>query len=244
MHLLESKRPIKCSLYRCGKTYDLTYYEAINQATVEEYGLVIIGGSETIMYLIAGTSLKVVAKINILREKSHRAGGQSSARFQANRMNQMRDYSLLISAKVTEHFKKGTKICIVSNSGLGQKIQVSDDFIVVHMTADTNQLLSETVKLATKLLSELSLIDNNTMIDNIIDAFCREPDRHMIGSQELMDTIVLEPWTIDKIYIHKSMLDSLPDNLLDDYDVIVITAWTHEAAIFVNDYSGLIIRKK
>lgn len=231
-------------MYRCGKTYDLSHYEEINIATIEEYGLVIIGGSETIMYLIAGTSLKQISRINILREKSHRAGGQSSARFQANRMNQMRDYSLLISARVTEHFKKGTKICIVSNAGLGQKINGITNYVVVYMTADTNQLLSETVKLATKALSELSIGDDNAMIDAVIDQFCREPDRHMIGLEELMSALITEPWTIDKVYIHKSILDSLPNDLLDSYDVIVITAWTHEAAIFVNDYSGLIIRKK
>ncbi len=64
-------------------------------------------GSTCNTYFIQDNSWTVDSKTEILREKSHKKGGQSSARFQANRECQMRDYSNLISSEISRLSKKG-----------------------------------------------------------------------------------------------------------------------------------------
>lgn len=228
-NLLESIRPIKSALYRCDKTFLMDHYNEVNEENITGIVVAIIAGSWAEIYSIIGTEVKRIERVDILREKSHKKGGQSAARFQANRMCQMRDYANLIEEKIRS--LSADNIYIISNAGLGQKINLND-IHVTHITADPSLPLTALLVLVPR--NDNSSIEDKDM-NGLLNMFNRFPENYLIGQDEIKTAIIDRPWAIKNIYVH----DSLGYDIEHD-SLIVWKTWSQDMLRFINDYSGCI----
>lgn len=225
----------------------MDHYNEVNAEDVKGCMIVVIGGSDTWIYSMAGTEVKQLDKFSILREKSHRKGGQSSARFQANRECQMRDYGNLIRDRVTavRQTIDAVALFVVSNSGLGQQMIPSghfNDMVTKYIDMDlSNWTISRVTAVVRPLLDDIVNDETNGQIQMILSAFSVNPENWIIGKQELLEYINGHLWAIKKIYIHTAIYPSLEDELrgLDDR-VYIIDGNNHHAEIFLKSYSGII----
>jgi len=214
----------------------MDHYNEVNKKDVIKYHIVVITGSDTWIYSVNGTEVKQVDKISILREKSHKKGGQSSARFQANRECQMRDYGNLISSRVSTYAVKGESIFVVSNSGLGKQTLsriAGDTSSLYFIDMDlSNWSLAAVMNVIKPLISTMNT--SNIMTQKIIDEFRSHPDEWIVGREEITHYISEYPWAIKEIYVHASMHDYIVPmtcTVLDGND--------ENTEIFVSGYGGM-----
>lgn len=87
--------PLRRSAYICDKEFRVDLIEDLFERH-EVYGLVLIGGEETLIYRVEGTRQDRLDRLNVHRQSRHKAGGQSAPRFQRIREGQIQEYINLI----------------------------------------------------------------------------------------------------------------------------------------------------
>lgn len=130
------------------------------------------------MVLVQDNSWTIKEKISILREKKHKKGGQSSARFQANRECQMRDFGNLIDEGIKTI--RGP-IVVFGNKDMLSIITKRRD-IMSRITSWTNMnsaLLEESRQMITEMKSRM----RDEFLEGIVSDISKFPDHWYIGPE-------------------------------------------------------------
>lgn len=141
----------------------------------EKTMIMTIFGDHFVVYEVENDVPRILYKEEILREKSHKKGGQSSARFQANRECQMRDYTNLLNDKAREY-----KVQIVSGShDLLGLIRDSGIIKIVSDTRNINMIIQE----SKDHIRESKIKTQDSFFESIIQEIQTDPDMFYIGPE-------------------------------------------------------------
>lgn len=131
IHELIPPLPIKISTYLCDKLFHIELIEKLYDS-YDDYGIVLIGGEESLFYKFHGNHYTNIDKINIHRQKNQKKGGQSAPRFGRIREGQILEYTKLIIERLIKNYvdnnlnKLNIKGLIVAGNDIKDKV-VSDE---------------------------------------------------------------------------------------------------------------------
>lgn len=105
IHVIEPPEPTPIYYYRCDQRFHL---EPLREMLREKgtYGMLVIDGSEATIATLRGRTLNIVKDVTSGIPGKHRAGGQSSRRFERLRETEVNDYFKRVGKYVNDIFLK------------------------------------------------------------------------------------------------------------------------------------------
>lgn len=187
---------------------------------VEMHGLAMIGGTESYFYRVTGNNLecKLIDKLEVLRNKKQKKGGQSAPRFQRQRLGQINDYIKQVCDKIN-HCYSNVYLKELSYQSI---IIVGIGEIKDHVKE--NDLLCDDVKKKIKSNIAVSRLEIEVVMPLVIPYI--QESQH---SEELkiMEKFMSHVTTESKrdVYGFKEVIDKINENLLDTliYDENMLT---------------------
>lgn len=220
----------------------MDHYNEVNKKDLDACSIIVITGSDSWIYSLCGTEIKQLDKISILREKSHKKGGQSSSRFQANRECQMRDYGNLVRDKLIKSKGDTNVIFVISNAGLGKQF-IPESAGVHHINMDLSSWSVASICSAVRpVLDEVIRNKDNTKIKGILDSFALNPENWIVGAAEVAEYTQMYPWAIKEIYVHERLLPFANAYVAIDLAIVNVTIVSgndENAHIFLSGYGGI-----
>ncbi len=100
---IEPPQKIRRHWYRCDNKFHLdTLYEQTQ--TYDGYGVVLLSGNETKLYLVEGPNHKLLSMVECRAKGKQGRGGQSQQRFERLRLEDINDYHKKIHEKLKLHY--------------------------------------------------------------------------------------------------------------------------------------------
>jgi peptide chain release factor subunit 1 len=236
-------KPVKRSNYICDKKFHIDYAKELTNPNKNKYGIMMVFGKETLFYTYSSTNIKLVNKITLYRQKNNKAGGQSAARFDRLRDEQINAYIKNICEKCNDVYTK-EGICQIDGlfiAGAGEikdKFYKSSDFdskikkrvVKVHSIERNN--IVEVVPIAETYFNSSQHIEDNKIMKIFIEhiendtgkaSYGKKCVEHHLKSGLLKDIMMLKGKfeKIDKIKIiakkYGTCVHEIYNDKLDDY---------------------------
>lgn len=204
----EPPKPIKQNDYWCDKRFHVEDIEGLFSEDAISHALIMIGGDETSYYQISWHNNKVVdrkllERFTILRDKRQKNGGQSSHRFQMNRLLQIAAYIKRICEGMNKYYdtKKTSEIVIVGTGEVRDKIRDN-----IHLRPS----VLEKIK-SVDGISKLDIEEATTKFINIMSGSVSKENQKIV--EVFMNHVIRSSGKI--IYGEKEVIQYLETNMLE-----------------------------
>ncbi len=252
--------PIMRNDYWCGKKF-LTDSIIDLYKTHDNYGIVLIGGDEVLMYNFSGSRYNQIDKITICRQKNHKMGGQSAQRFDRIHDNQVNEYVKKISERINLNYidrSNGSSIVkrlIIAGVGDVKDRVIRDGWLDKIILSILTKVITLSQLSIIKVLDKLpDLIkqsvseDDSKILDTINNDLHNGNNEIVYGLEEIKESI--RNCKLKELVVHVSIENSensIDPGMLDiaretGCRVYILNSYSEKCISFINNYGGIIGR--
>lgn len=233
--------PIKENAYLCDRNFHVELVEKLYDS-YDDYGIVLIGGEETMFYKFHGNHYTQIDRIGLCRQKKQKCGGQSAPRFSRIREGQIISYTKLIIEKLVKNFVDGdlNKLnvigLIIAGNDMKDKLLTDEELphlvknnILKSMTVndlDIVQVIRNSMDVINKTSS-----DADKILDEFLSSFSRNSNNVVYGKDE----------TLEKIYEKQMKTLIITSDLYETLSDIIDKGIAHTGCelVIVNQFNKL-----
>lgn len=249
---IEPPIPLKIRLYRCDKDFKLDILEEMMEVK-EVYGLVVLDSRDAIVALLKGKAIIPLHKTHSQVPGKFKAGGQSSMRFQQNRMLALKAHLKKVADIVKDQFlgMENLKGIIVGGPGPHKYEWVEQGYLTgdilkkiigIKDLSYTEEFgLEELLEKSQDILAKEGVIEEKQIITKFLETLAKEPGKVTYGLEETKKA--LEMGAVETLLLSEAIDDQIVDELsaiAEQYstEVKIISTDTREGAQ-LKDLTGI-----
>jgi peptide chain release factor subunit 1 len=213
--------PIKESTYLCDRNFHVELIEKLYD-TYDDYGIVLIGGDETLFYKFHGNHYALIDRIGLCRQKKQKCGGQSAPRFSRIREGQILSYTKLIIEKLVKNFVNGdlNKLniigLIIAGNDMKDKLLTDEDLPYLIKSNILKSMTVNELDIVRVIHNSMDVINKNSsdfdkILDEFLEAFSRSSNNIVYGKEETFEKI--REKQMKTLIITSDLYESLSDTI-------------------------------
>ncbi|MBI2565377.1 peptide chain release factor 1 [Candidatus Woesearchaeota archaeon] len=197
---VEPPAPLNIRIYRCDKTFLLDILQ--DMMTIKEvYGLVVMDARDAHLALLKGKSIQFLQKTHSHVPGKMKAGGQSSARFQANRALAVKDHLKKVAEYMKEQFLnlEGLKGILLGGPGPVKYELYESGFITgdvkkkilaIKDLSYTEEFgLQELIDKCQDVLAQEEIADEKKIMNKFLELLATKPSIVVYGEKDVMKVL-------------------------------------------------------
>jgi len=199
-YVLEPPEPTPIYYYRCDQKF---HTEPLQEMLREKevYGLIVIDGNETAIATLSGRNLKLVKVLTSGLPGKHRAGGQSSRRFERLREQEVNDYYKRVGQHVNDAFLQipNLKGIIIGGPGPTKEDFRSGDYMhyalknrildLVDTAYAGEEGIDEVVEKSGSILREVRYVEEKRLMQDFLSALGKDTGLVTYGEDEVRQAL-------------------------------------------------------
>jgi len=199
-YVIEPPEPTPIYYYRCDQRFHTEpLHEMLREK--EAYGIVVIDGNEAAIATLRGRSLTTVKELTSGIPGKHRAGGQSSRRFERLREQEVNDYYKRVGQHVNDAFLQisDLKGIILGGPGPTKEDFSKGDYLqytlknrilgVVDTAYSGEEGLDEVVQKATDILKEVRYVEEKEIMQSFLYEIGHDTGKITYGEEEVRSAL-------------------------------------------------------
>jgi peptide chain release factor subunit 1 len=199
-YVIEPPEPTPIYYYRCDQRFHTEpLHEMLREK--EAYGIIAIDGNEAAIATLRGRNLNIVKELTSGLPGKHRAGGQSSRRFERLREQEVNDYYKRVGQHVNDILLQVPDLKGIILGGPGP---TKDDFSkgdylqytlknrilgIVDTAYSGEEGLSEVVEKATDILKEVRYVEEKNLVQSFLYELGHDTGRVTYGEDEVRSAL-------------------------------------------------------
>ncbi len=195
-YVLEPPEPTPIYYYRCDQRF---HTDALQQMLREKdiYGLIVIDGNDAAIATLSGHTLKLAKSLTSGLPGKHRAGGQSSRRFERLREQEVNDYYRRVGGHSNETFLHipNLKGIVIGGPGPTKEDFRNGDFLqytlknkildVVDTAYSGEEGIEDLVEKSTNILKEVRYVEEKRLMQDFLSAVGKDTGLATYGEEEV-----------------------------------------------------------
>ncbi|MEM3041004.1 MAG: peptide chain release factor aRF-1, partial [Nitrososphaerota archaeon] len=199
-YIIEPPEPTPIYYYRCDQRFHTEPLHEMLQEK-ETYGLIVIDGNETAIATLSGRNLKVNKVLTSGLPGKHRAGGQSSRRFERLREQEVNDYYRRVGQHANETFLQipNLKGIIIGGPGPSKEDFRNGDYLqytlknkildLVDTAYGGEEGLEEVVEKSDSILREVRYVEEKKLMQEFLSALGKDTGLVTYGEDEVRSAL-------------------------------------------------------
>lgn len=244
---LEPPDPLKFRLYRCDKTFVI---DALREQAEkrETYGLLVMDRRDAHMALLRGKTIIPLAKTSSNVPGKHRAGGQSSQRFERLREGAAKDFYKKIAEYMKNNFLELKELKGIIIGGPGQTKyelvnggfitdQVKQKIIAIKDLSYTGEFgIQEIVDKSQDVLANEEISKEKGIMQKFFEALSQNPSKVSYGLEHVKKCLNLG--AVDTLLLS----EDLEDNVIEEFEKAAENFGTQVEIISTETREGVQLR--
>jgi len=199
-YVLEPPEPTPIYYYRCDQRFHTEPLQEMMREK-EVYGLILIDGNETAIATLSGHNLKLIRVLTSGLPGKHRAGGQSSRRFERLREQEVNDYYRRVGNHVNDAFLPipNLKGIIIGGPGPTKEDFKNGDFLqytlknrildLVDTAYAGEEGIDEVVEKSGNILKEVRYVEEKKLMQDFLSALGKDTGLVTYGEDEVRSAL-------------------------------------------------------